>query len=243
MSRRRELSAVPRISRADEVRRQLEAAIVAGDYQPGERLPSERELVELFGVSRLSVREGIKGLIGMGIVEARHGRGYFVSPGIGEIYRNAFAAWLTSNSDQLIDMYQIRGALTTLAAHRALLRREPSAVEDILAAHEAFVRAVQAGADAEQIADLDVRFHRSIAEASGSALIASLLNDLYDRLEEPRQTIMDLPGQGERSAREHQVIVDALRTREPAAVAQAIDAHIGSVCRTIEEYAAAARKR
>jgi GntR family transcriptional repressor for pyruvate dehydrogenase complex len=76
--RKADLSVVPRVLRADAVLRQLEAAISLGQFRPGERLPSERELVELFGVSRLSVREGIRSLICMGLVEARQGRGYFV---------------------------------------------------------------------------------------------------------------------------------------------------------------------
>src|SRR5581483_3053175 len=228
---------VPRIKRPDEVRRQLEEAIVSGRYAPGDRLPSERELVALFGVSRLSVREGIKPLIGLGLVEARHGSGYFVAGDIGGTYRSAFGRWLRNHSHELADLYEVRGALTTLAARHALRRNDGAAIEAIEAAHAAFVEAVANGSAPSELVELDVQFHREMAAASGSDLIAGLLDDLYSNLEEPRQAIMALPGQPERSAREHQAIVDSLRTGRIETVARAIDAHIESICRTIATHA------
>lgn len=235
-TRKSELSLIPRISRADAVRRQLEAAIASGDFQPGDRLPSERALVELFGVSRLSVREGIKSLIGKGLVEARQGRGYFVTGTIGERYRNAFAEWLTIHSDELIAMLEIRGALTTVAARYALRRGDPAAIDEVIEAHNAFIDAVNRDADSHEIADLDVRFHRAIAQSSGNPLITNLLHELYDRLEEPRHAIMAMPGHSRRSAREHDAIVAALKSGDPEAVARAVDDHIASVCRRIIEH-------
>ena len=239
MATKPDVSTPPRGSRAEEVRKTLEASILAGDFGLGEQLPSERQLVEQFGVSRLSVREGIQGLIGLGLVEARHGLGYFVATGIGETYRNAFAAWLTLHSDDLIDLYEVRGALTTLAARRALRSGDDAWLLHIVATHEALLEAIERDAPAQEIADLDVNFHNAIAEAGGSPLITGLLRELYERLTEPRQAIMDLPGHRERSAGEHQRIVDALRSGDPIAVADAVDAHISSVCNTIRTYAAA----
>lgn len=231
---------VPRIQRPDEVRRQLEEAIVSGRYAAGDRLPSERELVAQFGVSRLSVREGIKSLIGLGLVEARHGSGYFVAGDIGGTYRTAFGRWLKNHSHELADLYEVRGALTTLAARHALRRGDGAAIEAIERAHAAFVDAVAGSRSASELVELDVQFHREMARASDSDLIAGLLDDLYANLEEPRQAIMALPGQPVRSAREHQAIVDALRSGSIEAVARAIEAHIESICETIESNADAA---
>jgi GntR family transcriptional regulator, transcriptional repressor for pyruvate dehydrogenase complex len=233
-----DVSTMPRGARAEEVRKRLEARILAGDFGPGDQLPSERELVEIFGVSRLSVREGIQGLIGIGLVEARHGLGYFVASDISGTYRNAFATWVTLHGDDLIDMYQVRGALTKLAAERALLSLDGDAVQPILDAHHALVEAVERDAGPQDIADLDIAFHNSIGEASGSPLIASLLRELHERLNEPRHAIMSLPGQRTRSAEEHQSIVDALQAGDVDRVARAVDAHIASVCATIREQVA-----
>ena len=236
----RAVSTLPRGARAEEVRKRLEAAIRAGEFGLGDQLPSERQLVERFGVSRLSVREGVKGLIGMGLVEARHGAGYFVVGGISERYRDAFASWLTVHANDLIDTYEVRGALMTLAARRALRRDDPEALAPILEAHQALIDAVAAGADGSEIAALDVRFHTSIAEASGSPLVTDLLRELYDRMAaEPSAAIMGLAGHSERSAREHQAIVDAMLAGSADAVARAVDAHIASVCSTIRSHASA----
>jgi GntR family transcriptional repressor for pyruvate dehydrogenase complex len=217
----------------------LEEAIVSGRYAPGDRLPSERELVAQFGVSRLSVREGIKALIGLGLVEARHGSGYFVAGDIGGTYRTAFGRWLKNHSHELADLYEVRGALTTLAARHALKRGDGAAVEAIEQAHSAFTEAVESRRSPAELVELDVQFHREMASASGSDLITGLLDDLYANLEEPRQAIMALPGQPERSAQEHQAIVDALRSGSLDAVASAIDAHIDSICETIAMHSEA----
>lgn len=237
MAKEPAVSTLPRGSRAEEVRKRLEAAILAGEFQLGDQLPSERQLVERYGVSRLSVREGVKGLIGMGLVEARHGAGYFVVGGIGERYRDAFVSWLTVHQDDLIDIYEVRGALTTLAAQRALRPESGASLQEIFDTHKALLDAVERGAS-DEVADLDVRFHSSIAEASGSRLITRLLSELYDQLAEPRHDIMSLPGQRERSAHEHQAIVDALEAGDRDAVARAVDAHIASVSRTIRKHTA-----
>lgn len=235
-----ELARIPRVKRAEEVRRQLEEAIVSGRYKPGDRLPSERELVELFGISRLSVREGIKSLIGLGLVEARHGRGYYVAGDIEGTYRSAFVRWLQTHSRELEDLYEVRGSLATLAARIAIRRGDSDAIDEVERAHIAFLSAVAEVRPSSELVDLDMRFHRAIAAGSRSALIAGLLDDLYDNLEEPRQAIMALPGQPERSASEHQAIVDALRARSIDGVARAMDAHIESTCRTITTQAESA---
>src|SRR5205814_1294850 len=73
------LKTIKRIQRSAAVRNQLEGAIRRGDYAAGERLPSECELVETFGVSRVSVREAIRSLEALGHVTVQHGRGVFVT--------------------------------------------------------------------------------------------------------------------------------------------------------------------
>ncbi len=173
----------------------------------------------------------------MGLVEARHGRGYFVAERLGDSYRSAFSTWLTINLDELLDMLRVRGALTTLAGQRAIQLNNAVGIQGVADAHGSLLDAVKRGTDSSEIAELDVRFHRSIADASGSRLIANLLADLYDRLDEPRHAMMNLPGQPERSSREHKAIVDALMARDSDALARAVDEHIRSVCHTIDGYA------
>src|ERR687885_40589 len=73
------LRSIKRTLRSEEVRVQIEAAIRSGHFAPNERLPSERELVETFGVSRVSVREAIRSLETLGFVKVYHGRGAFVT--------------------------------------------------------------------------------------------------------------------------------------------------------------------
>src|SRR6266516_4420093 len=108
------LTTIKRTQRSEEVRLQIERAIRAGDFAPGERLPSERELVETFGVSRVSVREAIRSLEAQGRVKVEQGKGAFVSErrsGFGE----PMARWLEHHQDEVVELQRVRGALDGLA--------------------------------------------------------------------------------------------------------------------------------
>src|SRR2546422_9529088 len=112
------LTTIKRTQRSEEVRLQIERAIRAGDFAPGDRLPSERELVETFGVSRVSVREAIRSLEALGQVTVHHGRGVFVTDrrsGLGE----PMARWLQLHRDETIELVAVRAALDALSAEQA----------------------------------------------------------------------------------------------------------------------------
>src|SRR5438128_5858138 len=127
------LTTIKRTQRSEEVRLQIEGAIRSGDFAPGERLPSERELVETFGVSRVSVREAIRSLEALGLVRVYQGRGAFVSDrrsGLGE----PLARWLDLHRHEVLELLAVRGALDGYAAQLAAEHFDPAKVADIVAA-------------------------------------------------------------------------------------------------------------
>src|SRR5439155_14197305 len=113
-----------------------------GEYAAGERLPSERELVEAFGVSRVSVREAIRSLEALGQVTVQHGRGVFVTDrrsGLGE----PMARWLEIHRDETVELIDVRAALDALAVENAVRRYRASEIEQVEQGHDAFREAVE----------------------------------------------------------------------------------------------------
>lgn len=222
------LRAIKRTQRNEEVRLQIEQAIRRGDFAPGERLPSERELVETFGVSRVSVREAIRSLEALGLVRVYQGRGAFVTDrrsGLGE----PMARWLDVHRDEVLELLAVRGALDEQAAVATVEHADAAMLVAIREAEAAFAAAVGRQAPMEELVPLDIEFHVGVAEASGNRLLFDLLSDLHHYLAESRYLALAPKGRPERSAVEHAAIVDALEARDAAASRLATARHIASV--------------
>lgn len=222
------LRAIKRTLRNEEVRLQIEQAIRRGDFAPGERLPSERELVETFGVSRVSVREAIRSLEAVGLVRVHQGRGAFVTDrrsGLGE----PMARWLDLHRDEVLELLGVRGALDAHAGELAVENASAAQIDSIVSASEAFADAVTRGADTGELVPLDIDFHVAIAEASGNRLLYDLLSDLHSYLAESRYLALVPEGRPAQSASEHALIVEAIQGRDAALARLATNRHIASV--------------
>ena len=236
------LRAIKRTQRNEEVRLQIEQAIRRGDFAPGDRLPSERELVETFGVSRVSVREAIRSLEALGLVRVYQGRGAFVTDrrsGLGE----PMARWLDVHRDEVLELLAVRGALDEQAAAATVENADDDAIAAITAAHQAFAEAAARTAPMEELVPLDIDLHVAIAEASGNRLLYDLLSDLHHYLAESRYLALTPPGRPAESAAEHAAIVDAFVARDAAAARRATARHIASVRELVTRNLAAKRGR
>ena len=222
------LRTIKRPQRSEEIRRQIEDAIKGGEFGPGERLPSERELVETFGVSRVSVREAIRSLEAIGLVRVYHGRGVFVNDrrsGLGE----PMARWLDRHRDEVLELLGVRGALDEYAAALAAENHDAAKIDAITIAHEAFASAAANEATATDLVPLDIDLHIAIAEAGGNRLLYDLLSDLHSYLAESRYLALVLPGRPARSAAEHASIVAAITAGDEPGARLATSDHIAGV--------------
>lgn len=216
-------------SRADQVRDQLGDAIANGTYPVGAKLPSERILTEMLGVSRVSLREGLRSLEAVGLIEVRHGDGYYVTATRAAPRVDAIK-WLGEHHTEVMDMMLVRGALDEVAAAEAAQRATPEQVLAIREAHEAFVAAVRSNErDLKALADLDVAFHLSIVDATGSSMLIDLLGELHHHLREARSVGFTPVGRLELSASEHQAIFDAIAASDADAAKSATATHIAHV--------------
>jgi GntR family transcriptional repressor for pyruvate dehydrogenase complex len=212
--------------RVQLVRDQLQSAIANGVFKPGARLPAERELVEQFGVSRVSVREALRSLEAIGLIEMIRGRGSFVTSDLAEQQERNVRQWLAAHHHEVVELMKVRGAIEALGAEEAARRQDLPRLKALEAAHVRFVDAVEDGAALPQIVELDVLFHDSLAAASGSSLCIELTRQLNARLSEARRLTMMPAGRPRNSASEHDRIVRAVLSGNPVAAGSAVRKHV-----------------
>jgi GntR family transcriptional regulator, transcriptional repressor for pyruvate dehydrogenase complex len=230
-----DVEAVKRVHRSHAVRDGLLAAIRRGELKPGDSIPSERRLGETFGVSRVSVREAMRSLEAMNLVEVHHGRGAFVSDGPGTRFAEPFTNWLEIHRDAVIDLLKVRGALDELAAGEAARNHDDDDLMRLRGAQSAFAEAAgRDGVSAEELTELDVAFHLAIARAAHSELLLDLESDLHGQLTESRAAMFAPVTRPTDSAAEHATIVDAIARRDETQARIAVAAHIRTVRELIE---------
>ncbi len=151
-----------------------------GEYAPGERLPSEFELAEEFGVSRGTVREAVKLLISRNVLEIRRAKGTFVceNPGMEE---DPLGLGLTQDREKLIrDLLELRILLECYAARNAALNAKP---EQIARMKELADRIDEAGDDNALCTAHDIELHKCIAESCGNSAITTVLPVIRSNME------------------------------------------------------------
>ncbi|GAB3120719.1 FadR/GntR family transcriptional regulator [Glaciibacter psychrotolerans] len=160
---------VRRRSLVDDVVEQIRAEISSGVWAVGDRIPSEYELIERLGVSRPSVRESVRALVQLGLLETRQGDGtYVVADDATQVaLRRAIG---TADSHEVI---QVRRALDALAAQLAAVHRSDADIDALQEHLESRQLAIRSG-DSEQFITHDIAFHVGVAKASGNSLLADL---------------------------------------------------------------------
>lgn len=211
----------------EETVERLLSVIKLGVVGPGERLPAERELAAMLGVSRITLREAIRALQQAGFVESRRGRfgGTFITytrpePDLGEVRRIAL-----EDPDRLADALTFRMAVETGAAQvlaRTLADVGQAGARDVLLARLAAVN--EAGPD--DYRRMDTLFHLAIAELTGSALLAAACADARMRLNDLLNAIPVLRHNIEHTAEQHAGIVSAILAGDPERARAAVVEHL-----------------
>ncbi|MGW2017704.1 FadR/GntR family transcriptional regulator [Streptomyces sp. NPDC001927] len=206
---------------------QIKAMISGGELHPGDRLPTERDLAAQLGLSRSSMREAISALTVIGVLEARHGSGIYVSRlGADDLLETFGVVADLSRGEQLVELLQVRRVLESTATALAAARID----QDQLAVVTGHLRAMEEADDPEEILAHDLAFHRAVNAASGNETMAAILEGLSTRTFRARVWRgYAEEGAFERTRREHAAIHRALVARDPEAARAAAAAHVGEV--------------
>jgi len=216
-------------STADRIAQQIADHITAHRLRPGDRLPPERELAGLLGVSRPSLREALRPLQASGQLTVRHGSGVFVAePRASAALRRGLAEEELS----LRELYDMREVLELPAAQWSARHRDPERLSAVQAAFDALEQASRADpVDFNQLQALDAAFHLRIVEAAGNRFLSQTLGVLHDILATGMSTTLMIPGRLERSRLEHRRILEAVLAGDAPAARRAAQAHVASARR------------
>jgi GntR family transcriptional repressor for pyruvate dehydrogenase complex len=209
----------------EEVARQIERLILK-KLKPGDKLPSERELAEMLQVSRSSIRDAIRGLELMGLVEPRQGAGTIVREAAAESTVNPFANALKRRRELVSELLDFRKMLEPPLAARAATHAsadEISEMEEILQRQEAKL------SRGETTVAEDTEFHYSVALASGNSVVLKVLDILMDLLRETRERSLQVEGRPRKSLAGHQRILAAIKRQDVESAKAAMRRHIEDV--------------
>jgi GntR family transcriptional regulator, transcriptional repressor for pyruvate dehydrogenase complex len=226
-----ELQAVPRATAVPEIVRQLTSFLAAGHFQPGSRLPPERQLAENLGVGRSAVREALAALEILGIVTVRPGSGTYIRDSMSELLPTTLSWGLMLSSSHTSQLSEVRSALEVEAAGLAATRIDPAGLT-ALRGHAAAMRANLD--DLGRFIDADARFHLQIATSAGNDVLADLLQSIRSLLRLWTERGLRSREQAELACREHLAIVDAVATGDPGAAEAAMRAHMRTAATRVD---------
>lgn len=164
-----------------QIAEQIRSSILAGEFNPGEKLPPERELAELFGVSRPSVREALNILTSSGLVETYQGGGTLVR----SLVENSSAMPLTEliriDGDRALDVIEVRKGMESWTAWYAATRALPEDIRRIEAVIDGMRKNLE---ELQHSEDFDAHFHMLVARATHNVVWSHMMQSIFEAMQE-----------------------------------------------------------
>jgi GntR family transcriptional repressor for pyruvate dehydrogenase complex len=208
---------------AEIVVQHVRGLIERGELRPGDRLPPERELAVQLGVSRPSVRAGLRSLAAIGVLQTRHGAGTFITDGPPMLGSEPLSFMAALHGFTRDEMFEARRALEVgvagLAAERATDEQIATIAEEVTGMFASLD-------DPQTFLIHDIRFHRAVAAASGNPILASLVEMVSALFYEQRRKTAQHGRDLKQSAQMHRVIYHAVRAHDPKRARSAMSEHL-----------------
>jgi GntR family transcriptional regulator, transcriptional repressor for pyruvate dehydrogenase complex len=210
----------------------IKALIVSGELASGDALPPERQLAAMLGISRPSVREALRVLTAMNVVEPRHGGGTYVTSLDPRLLAEPINFLLQVEPRTLVHLFEVSQVLEVSAARLAA----PKMTDDLVAELERLSdEAAAALKQPQRYSELDSQLHTRIVEAVDNPIYISLYGSISDLLLESRRETNRIAEVRRQALQDHAAIVNALRDRDAESAARAMQDHLETTGRVLEE--------
>ncbi len=209
--------------------------ILSRRLEVGDRLPSERELGEQFGVSRTVVREAVRALVAKGLIEVRSGSGLRVAAVDAAAVSESMSLYLRGST---LDFEKVHEVRALFEVHIAGVAAERATEEDVTRLREVHERMRAEGDDVEAAARDDLEFHRVIARATQNDLYLLLMDSIGSALIDIRRENLG-SGSAPMTLDQHEVILERIATGDPEGARAAMAVHLEGVARWWREHSQA----
>lgn len=214
-----------RESPVSEVAKRLLGYLTSGELEPGQRLPSERDLAARFQVGRSAVREAIAALDLLGIIIVRQGSGTYLNSVSTDLLPQVLDWGLMLGRPQTLDLVEARRHLEVVIGTLAATRISPEGVERLAATLEAMR---QSGDDKERFVEADIAFHLEVAKIANNSVLSDILHSIRALLRVWITRAVSVSGQIEQTLAEHTAIYHAISAGDADAAAAAMEKHMES---------------
>ena len=210
-----------------QIAEQIRSSIMSGEFAPGDRLPPERELAEMFGVSRPSVREALNILAASGLVEAYQGGGTIVKSLMESSSGNSLTDMIRLEQARALDVIEVRKCMESWTAYYAAQRALPEdlrKLEEIVDAMEGNLTGMKPSED------LDANFHIVIAKATHNIVWLHMMQSIFDAMKEFQQSVWRAVYLTDDDHRilygHHRRIFEGIRDRDPERAREMMMEHL-----------------
>jgi GntR family transcriptional repressor for pyruvate dehydrogenase complex len=217
---------LPRQSLADDLAQRIKTLIQSGEFQSGDRLPAISQMARDFGVGSPTLREALKKLETVGLVDIKHGSGVYVA-------RQQSSLLITNpvyddgvTKKLLVDLIEARIPIEVKSAELAARHATPEHLREL---RQLLVRAGESLDDAALLNETNLAFHRQIALASGNTVLHQLLEVLSSVFRKEQRLILDIHGSHRDDHGEHVAILEALELRDVALAVARMQTHLERV--------------
>lgn len=216
------LKAVKKVSIGDQVYDQMKEQIMSGSWTFGEKIPSENQLMDIFGVSRGTVRQAIQRLTAVGLMETRRGEGSFVKQlGLSNYFQGAVPAAFLSE-EEMKEVFDFRLLFECGVAEMAA---ENATDDQIHKLEKNYQKMLQNLGNFEKYVEIDFDFHCLLGECTYNTLVRQMYKTIADTLIMSIERATEIVGY-EHGRKYHGQILEAIRSHDPVAAREAMRNHV-----------------
>jgi len=212
----------------EDIAAQVQDAIEKGELAPGDKLPNERDMATVFGVSRPTVREAIRVLEAANMVEVRRGvhGGVFILEPTAEHVGHALEALLRFQRASVLDLAEFRGSFESSTAFIAAQRAKPEQVERLKQIAVTYRRLVEEERPWSKLIQLDMDFHQEVANATQNQIRVAIMLGIQGVLRQVSLKLSDDKAWRDIQVNDVEAVVQAIVDRDPEKASSAMKEHV-----------------